>query len=503
MFTSMIGTGLLVSGETKNSFETTKTTLAVFSNPTPITIADAPVGNSPPGTGSLYPSTILVSGQGNGLVQIQVTLNNVSHSFPDDIDVLLVGPQGQKFVLQSDAGGNTSISNRTFTFDDTAISQLPNDGGISTGTFKPTNHQGNDFANDVFPAPAPVGPYDNPGPQASGVATLTSVYSGTDPNGTWSLFVTDDENLDSGSINGGWSISILSIVIEPPLGTPLDFDGDGRTDLTVIRSTGATKTWYVNRSQLGFLAQGWGTTNDIFVPQFYDNDAICDFAVWRPADGNWYILQSSTGTLRIVHFGSAGDDPTVVDDYDGDGMADPAVVRNSGGLKTWYFLRSTAGFGFQQWGLSTDAAVPGDFDGDGKADLAVKRNDQPVAGLATFYVNRSVAGIDVFAWGNNADIVVPGDYDGDLKTDIGVAHAAGGDFFWYVRLSTGGIIENIRWGFSTDIITQGDYDGDGKTDISVWRPADGVFYTRGSSQANIFVQWGQLGDYPPANYNTH
>ena len=66
--------------------------LAVFSNPSPITISDAPVGNIPPGIGSPYGSTINVTGEANSLVHIQVTLNNVNHAFPDDLDVLLVAP---------------------------------------------------------------------------------------------------------------------------------------------------------------------------------------------------------------------------------------------------------------------------------------------------------------------------------------------------------------------------------------------------------------------------
>lgn len=361
---------------------------------------------------------------------------------------------------------------------------------------------GNDGTNDVFPTPAPIGPYGNPGPQAAGNATLDGVFGGSQPNGNWSLFVTDDENLDTGNINGGWSISITSIIVDPGANAnALDFDGDGKSDMTVVRVSGGSATWYADRSSLGFLAQGWGASGDTYVPQDYDGDGKCDFAVYR--SGTWYVLKSSIGTLNVINFGAPGDDPTVVDDYDGDGKADPAVVRNNGGLKIWYILGSTAGFSFKQWGLATDTSIPGDFDGDGKADVAVKRGDQPSPGLATFYIDGSISGFQSFAWGNNADIVAPGDYDGDFKTDIGVAHESGGNLFWYVRLSSGGIIENVQWGVNTDFITQGDYDGDGKTDIAVWRPINGVFYIRGTSGVNIFSQWGQNMDYPPANYNTH
>jgi subtilisin-like proprotein convertase family protein len=437
-------------------------------------------------------------------VHLQVTLNNVNHTFPDDLDVLLVGPGGQSFVLQSDAGGNTSAVNASYTFDDTAPTVIPNDGGIPSATYKPANHQGNDALNDVFPAPAPANPYGNPGPQASGSSTLDGTFGGTNPNGTWSLYVTDDENLDVGNINGGWSLNISSITVSPaPRSRVCDFDGDNKTDTTVIRDSGGSKIWYVNRSTTGFIGLNWGTTSDVFVPQDYDGDGKTDIAVWRPSDGNWYILQSIGSTLRIVHFGLAGDDPTVVDDYDGDGKDDPAVVRNSGGLKTWYILASTAGFSSKQWGLSTDTPLPGDFDGDGKADLAVRRANQPIAGLASYYIDRSSGGFEVVAWGNNTDTIAPGDYDGDGKTDIAVVHPAGTDIFWYVRLSNGGIIENVRWGLLTDLIAQGDYDGDGKTDISVWRPGSGTFYMRGTFAGNFLAQFGQMGDYPATNYNTH
>ena len=67
----------------------------------------------------------------------------------------------------------------------------------------------------------------------------------------------------------------------------------------------------------------------------------------------------------------------------------------------------------------------------------------------------------------------------------------------------------IAWGLSaSDFPTQGDYDGDGKTDIAIWRPNADVslnyFWVRNSSNgATMNVEWGQQGDYPVANYNSH
>jgi hypothetical protein len=55
---------------------------------------------------SPYPSNISVSGL-NGNKIIKVKLNGFHHEFEDDVDLLLVGPGGQKFILMSVVGGTT------------------------------------------------------------------------------------------------------------------------------------------------------------------------------------------------------------------------------------------------------------------------------------------------------------------------------------------------------------------------------------------------------------
>jgi hypothetical protein len=61
-------------------------------------------------------------------------------------------------------------------------------------------------------------------------------------------------------------------------------------------------------------------------------------------------------------------------DYDGDGKIDPSVFRPSNG--GWFILKSTTGYRSitgALWGLSTDTPVPADYDGDGRFDPAVFR----------------------------------------------------------------------------------------------------------------------------------
>ncbi|GCA70259.1 thermophilic serine proteinase [Microcystis aeruginosa NIES-2519] len=170
-------TGTIVSEET----------LPIFSNPNPITIPDG-------GTSSPYPSTINVSGLSGNINSLKVTLTNLSHTWPDDIDVLLVGPTGAKALLMSDVGGSDGVSNVTLTFEPTATSFLPDSGLITSGSYKATDFE----TSDIFNSPAPAGPY----------GTDFSVFNNTNPNGTWSLYVVDDESPDGGTIAGGWSLLI-------------------------------------------------------------------------------------------------------------------------------------------------------------------------------------------------------------------------------------------------------------------------------------------------------
>ena len=135
-----------------------------------------------------------------GIVRdVNLTLKNYSHTFPDDVDVLL-SKKGKTRTVMSDVGGGSAANNITIKLDDeTANGRLPDSGQLVGGTFRPTNKQGGDF----FPAPTPT-------PSAK---SALSGFDGVNPNGTWKLRVVDDvSSVDGGQFAGGWSITIKARV---------------------------------------------------------------------------------------------------------------------------------------------------------------------------------------------------------------------------------------------------------------------------------------------------
>ncbi len=174
---------------TPTATPTATSTVEPICNASPITVIDYTAA-------SPYPSSITISGLGTSVTDVNVFLYGVTHTYPDDLDFLLVGPQGQNLVILSDTGGGLDISGINLTLDDNAASTLPDESVLNSGAFRPANYA----PADTFPSPAPA---------PSGATTLTA-FNGTDPNGTWSLYIVDDAVNDAGSLSGGWCLEIIA-----------------------------------------------------------------------------------------------------------------------------------------------------------------------------------------------------------------------------------------------------------------------------------------------------
>lgn len=161
-----------------------------FQDDTPITWSTS--GSNP---ASVYPLTITVSGLGDTITDVDVSLIGISHTWPNDLDFLLVSPNGTAVLFMSDAGGSIDLVNDNLTFDDDASASL-SDFLILSGTYRPTNFGG----GDVFPDPAPAGPY----------ASVLAAFNGENPNGVWSLYALDDASSGGGSMLG-WALHITAV----------------------------------------------------------------------------------------------------------------------------------------------------------------------------------------------------------------------------------------------------------------------------------------------------
>lgn len=227
------------------------------------------------GAATPYPASITVSGMTGLVSRVTAALNHVNHGFPDDIDVLLVSPAGRKVVLMSRAGGGHAVTNLNLAFSDSATNWLPDSDQLISGTFKPTDYA----AADLFPPSAPGG--------AAGKTLAT--LDGTDPNGTWTLYVYDHTVGDAGNIAAGWSLSIDTInPINPQADVGVTVAGTPDPCLT-----GSLLAYTVNVTNRG-PAKATGVTVSNALP------AGVDFVSANSSQGLWTNL----GATVVFNLGS-------------------------------------------------------------------------------------------------------------------------------------------------------------------------------------------------------
>jgi subtilisin-like proprotein convertase family protein len=180
-------------------------TASTYKSATPIMIGDGTTANP-------YPATINVTGAPSVTGTMRITLFDLTHARPEDLDILLVAPNGQAMVLMADSGGMNALTGNgvTLTFDDAAGAVLPDSAPLTTRKYEPTT-----WLSPVAPfiAPAPPGPYAEPGHTLGGAINLNSVFGPVHPNGAWKLFIRDQGGvppLGGGQIAAGWGLQFLA-----------------------------------------------------------------------------------------------------------------------------------------------------------------------------------------------------------------------------------------------------------------------------------------------------
>lgn len=387
----------------------------------------------------------------------------ISHTFVGDLVFRLTAPGGFPSAIFWDRRGGTR---------ENICSTLIDDEGSLPALSTITNQSGQ-FVSGNF------------SPETTG---RLSRFDSESAQGTWTLNVSDNAADDIGTFRR-FALEITTI----PRKAPYDFDGDGRTDLSIFRPN--VGEWWVSKSSNGgnFAVQ-FGSSSDRIAPGDYTGDGISDIGFWRPSTGEWYVLRSEDFSFFAFPFGANGDIP-VPGDYDGDTFTDAAVFRPS--TVTWFVNKSSGGIDIIGFGAAGDKPVPADYDGDGKTDIAIFRPNGSSGG-GEWWGIRSRNGVNfVWLFGAPTDKAVPGDYTGDGKADVAVWRPSNGS--WFVLRSDDSSFYSVPFGANGDVPVPGDYDADGKFDTAVFRPSNSTWFVQRSTAGTLIQSFGAAGDFPTPN----
>lgn len=153
------------------------------------------------GAGSPYPLKKHYNFGLGKVRRVAVSLAGVKYARGGHLDVMLVGPTGRKAMMLSDVCGGHSLNLSSLSISTRHSDVLPPGPSAACSDFhayvRPVDYE----PGEKMPAPAPPGPYGG-----------ASVFNGTNPNGTWSLYLADDTTTYTGSIG---EVSFGPTVVEP------------------------------------------------------------------------------------------------------------------------------------------------------------------------------------------------------------------------------------------------------------------------------------------------
>ena len=252
-------------------------------------------------------------------------------------------------------------------------------------------------------------------------------------------------------------------------------------------------------------------TTALYVRNFndYDRDGLSNLIMVGVKSDQTYLFNVAHDSARYSSFifGNSKQD-VVFGDYDGDGKANPVVVRTSRTKAKeieWIQLDGLGTLRSLHWGRVGDRPVAGDFDGDGRYDPAVTRiNDKKLVWFIYLSTGEKIQNLN---FGNKADYPFAADINGDGIDEIIVAKKVQNNIYWYYRaVKNNKETEKVSWGINGDrILRPYDANGDGRADLIVARNVGTIkqFYIKftGTKDSKT-VSFGASTDYALAGHYT-
>lgn len=176
---------------------------------------------------TLGPLTKTITGLPRTITDVNVVLNDLTHTHADDLDIGLQSPAGTKVLFASDGCGGDDRALVDWTFDDESPLPYPDNNvdacDPNPRSFAPANYG---EAETALGALFTGGPFP----------TALSAFDGQLPNGDWKLFIQDDDDQDFGYIAGyDLAITIRGAKLETPSDPTLKSKKSGKKN---IKTTG-------------------------------------------------------------------------------------------------------------------------------------------------------------------------------------------------------------------------------------------------------------------------